>query len=126
NSGLGMAHGVAAALGIHASVPHGLACAVMLPIALAANRAVAQRAYAELAEAIGVAGGCDEAAASDAFVARIIELGTTLGIPQRLRDMGVTREQIPLLVRDARGNSMQGSPRTIEDQELTDLLSSAL
>src|SRR5271165_4098689 len=33
NSGLGMAHGVAAALGIHGNVAHGLACAVMLPIA---------------------------------------------------------------------------------------------
>ena len=34
NSGLGFAHGVAAALGVHAKVPHGLACAVMLPAAL--------------------------------------------------------------------------------------------
>ena len=38
NSGLGMAHGVAAALGVHLRVSHGLACAVMLPIALEANR----------------------------------------------------------------------------------------
>ena len=38
NSGLGMAHGVAAALGIHCQVPHGLACAVMLPATLQANR----------------------------------------------------------------------------------------
>ena len=36
NSGLGLAHGVAAALGVHCRVPHGLACAVMLPAALAA------------------------------------------------------------------------------------------
>ncbi len=40
NSGLGMAHGVAAALGVHAGVAHGLACAVMLPAALVANREV--------------------------------------------------------------------------------------
>ncbi|NBT13628.1 MAG: iron-containing alcohol dehydrogenase, partial [Planctomycetia bacterium] len=33
NSGLGMAHGVAAALGIECGTPHGLACAVMLPTA---------------------------------------------------------------------------------------------
>src|SRR5262249_50269566 len=41
NSGLGMAHGVAAALGVHCNVPHGLACAVMLPVALRVNREVA-------------------------------------------------------------------------------------
>ena len=40
NSGLGLAHGVAAALGVHQRVPHGLACAVMLPITLRANRPV--------------------------------------------------------------------------------------
>ena len=33
NSGLGMAHGVAAALGVHCRVPHGVACALMLPVA---------------------------------------------------------------------------------------------
>src|SRR6185312_12563156 len=34
NSGLGLAHGVAAALGSVARVTHGLACAVMLPVAM--------------------------------------------------------------------------------------------
>src|SRR6185312_6409936 len=37
NSGLGLAHGVAAALGSVADVPHGVACALMLPVALRAN-----------------------------------------------------------------------------------------
>ena len=46
NSGLGMAHGLAAALGVHCHVPHGLACAVMLPTAIHVNcrdKAVQQR-----------------------------------------------------------------------------------
>ena len=37
NSGLGMAHGVAAALGTLCRVPHGAACALMLPAAIRAN-----------------------------------------------------------------------------------------
>ena len=37
NAGLGMAHGVAAALGMHCRVPHGAACALMLPVAIRAN-----------------------------------------------------------------------------------------
>ncbi|MBN2292800.1 MAG: iron-containing alcohol dehydrogenase, partial [Pirellulales bacterium] len=32
NSGLGFAHGVAPALGVHCRVPHGVACALMLPV----------------------------------------------------------------------------------------------
>ncbi len=37
NSGLGFAHGVAAALGALCNIPHGLACATLLPTALRVN-----------------------------------------------------------------------------------------
>src|SRR5690606_20888604 len=70
NSGLGMAHGVAAALGVHCGVSHGLACAVMLPVAMRANRSVAEKQLAELARAAGIAGSTDGAAA-DALIERI-------------------------------------------------------
>ena len=49
NSGLGLAHGIAPALGIHCRVPHGMACAVMLPSALRINRDVRQAELATLA-----------------------------------------------------------------------------
>ena len=49
NSGLGLAHGVAAALGVHCDVPHGLACAVMLPAAMRVNREVGAADLARLA-----------------------------------------------------------------------------
>src|SRR5262249_52038465 len=54
NSGLGMAHGVAAALGVHCQVPHGLACAVMLPTAIEVNRALEgmEAKFAEIASAM--------------------------------------------------------------------------
>ena len=48
NSGLGLAHGIAPALGIHCRVPHGMACAVMLPSALRINREVRQAELATL------------------------------------------------------------------------------
>ena len=52
NSGLGMAHGVAAALGVHCRVPHGLACAVMLPTAIEINRDVRSKEIAEMDEIV--------------------------------------------------------------------------
>ena len=52
NSGLGMAHGVAAALGVHCRVAHGLACAVMLPAALRVNN-LEKETERKLAEAAG-------------------------------------------------------------------------
>ena len=112
NSGLGMAHGVAAALGVHAGTAHGLACAVMLPVALAVNRPVSEPSMALLARAAGIAPeGASPGAAADALLERVQQIGRRLKIPSRLSDLGVSESQIPALVRDSRGNSMDGNPR---------------
>ncbi len=126
NSGLGMAHGVAAALGVHAGVAHGLACAVMLPSALRANRDVSRARLAELARATGLAGEPSDAAAAEKLIERIDLIAARIGIPRRLADVGVRAEQIPALVRDSRGNSMNGNPRPIADDELAQILEARL
>jgi alcohol dehydrogenase class IV len=126
NSGLGMAHGVAAALGVHCGVRHGLACATMLPVALAANRQTCEAELAALARAAGVVGEVPDAAAADALVARIDEICRRLEMPSRLSQIGVRGEQIASLVRDSRGNSMDGNPRSLSDEELAGLLTARL
>jgi alcohol dehydrogenase class IV len=126
NSGLGLAHGVAAALGVHCDVPHGLACAVMLPTALRVNRHVAEQRVAELAVATGLAGGASQAAAAEALIERIVEISRRIGIPCTLTELGVRRDQIPALVRDSRGNSMDGNPKSLDDAELTEILEALL
>lgn len=122
NSGLGLAHGVAAALGVHAHVAHGLACAVMLPVALRVNRAQCQREFAELARSALGSDLHDDSTAADAVMQTIDELTAKIGIPRRLRDVGVEREQIPALVGSSRGNSMNGNPVQLNDEELRTLL----
>ena len=148
NSGLGMAHGVAAALGVHCQVPHGLACAVMLPAALQANRmqpgVEAQLARAgwamlhpgvssfdpsELTEDIPELRGYARATTRervDRVLWRVDTLLIELGIPRRLSMIGVRREQIPAIVRDSRGNSMSANPRAMMDDELTQILEDLL
>lgn len=125
NSGLGMAHGVAAALGVHCRVPHGLACAVMLPAALRTNRDVSQGRIAELARACGHAGREDLQLAEE-FIVRIERLCRTVGIPQTLSELGVRPDQIPHLVHSSRGNSMSGNPREVNDDELRQVLEGML
>jgi alcohol dehydrogenase class IV len=122
NSGLGMAHGVAAALGVLCHLPHGLACAVMLPAALRANRARAAADLASLARAVLDRPPADETQAADAFIERITAICQNIGIPQRLRDVGVQQDQLPELVTGARGNSMSGNPRNVGNQELFTIL----
>ncbi|MDZ4819941.1 MAG: iron-containing alcohol dehydrogenase [Planctomycetota bacterium] len=121
NSGLGMAHGVAAALGIHCDVPHGLACAVMLPPTLRANQQIAAKPLAELGRAVGST-ELNDAAAAEAFIQQIESLCRSLQIPATLREIGVRPWQLPQLVQGSRGNSMNGNPRPIDDGELTQIL----
>ena len=131
NSGLGMAHGVAAALGVHCRVPHGLACAVLLPIALTANHEhvesldsfATQRAWDEEIErgirpTKGVRVGL--------FAKEVRRINERIGIPSRLGDLGVTEDQIPAIVQSSRGNSMSGNPREIDDEELAAILTANL
>lgn len=126
NSGLGLAHGVAAALGVHCRVPHGLACGVMLPWALRVNRLVCTTQYAELAGALGLPTEPSAAVAADAFVEFIERLCREVGLPTRLADLGVRPDQISDLVRSSRGNSMDGNPRLVSDEELAALIEEAL
>lgn len=126
NSGLGLAHGVAAALGVHCNVPHGLACAVMLPAALRTNAEVGRASLLRLATVItGRVWRPDDAAVS-AVIEHIEELNRQLGIPATLSALGVQAEQISDLVQASRGNSMSGNPRDLSDAELTELLTNLM
>ncbi len=142
NSGLGMAHGVAAALGVHARIPHGLACAVMLPVALRTNRDVALTQLAgagrimkqaiidgtladsELRELAQDASADHDDEAADFAIQIVQSLCHRIGIPSALTQLGVDAEQLPAIVASSRGNSMNGNPRTLSDDELTAILQS--
>lgn len=121
NSGLGLAHGVAAALGVTCQVPHGLACAMLLPVALRFNREVSRTQLAELEAMLNPASLGDPQAA-DQFIDRIERLCREVQIPARLRDIGVRHDQLPILVPGSRGNSMSCNPRDVSDEELRNLL----
>src|SRR5208283_5335961 len=72
NSGLGLAHGVAAALGIHGRVPHGMACAAMLPAALRVNREARAAELAKIARYVyDLPAGGPDCEAADLLIDRI-------------------------------------------------------
>lgn len=115
NSGLGMAHGVAAALGALHGAPHGLACAVMLPIALRTNLPACAAQLDELAADLGFGDAVG-------LVAAVVALGRKLGIPEKLSSLGVERSHLTALVAASRGNSMSANPRSLSDEELQAVL----
>lgn len=126
NSGLGMAHGVAAALGVHCKIPHGLACAVMLPVAMKTNRDACETSLAEIGRVL--AGSQNERElqsdheAADFAVEWVRSTCQRLQIPETLHELGVEKKQISDIVTSSRGNSMNGNPRELSDAELTEIL----
>lgn len=125
NSGLGMAHGVAAALGIECGTPHGTACAVMLPVALAVNRPVCRDDFASLERAIDPAAAHDPDTAADAFVFRITRLCAVAGMPSRLADLGVDRTRLSWLAENSVGGSLRGNPVPLDPAALLPILERA-
>jgi len=123
NSGLGMAHGVAPALGIHCRVPHGVACALMLPVALRVNSTVCSEQLAYLCQALfGRSPTTKRHDAVATLIHEIEKIYDRVGVARRLSQLGVKREQIPDLVKSSRGSSMSGNPRKLTDEELTEIL----
>jgi alcohol dehydrogenase class IV len=122
NSGLGMAHGVAAALGIECGTPHGVACALMLPVALRVNAAAAGRDLATLERAVDPAAVGDDGTCAAAFVGRIERLCREAGVPERLAEIGLARDRISWLADNSGGASMRGNPVELDPARLRPIL----
>jgi maleylacetate reductase len=89
----GASHGIGHVLGGTAGVPHGYTSCVMLPPVLRYNEAVNAERQAWVSEALGGAGQ----AAGDA----VAELVEQLGLPGRLRDVGVKPEQLDRIAEES-------------------------
>jgi len=121
NSGLGAAHGIAAALGAHLHIPHGRACAMLLPAVMAANRSVCTAGYADVYRALSGDAGATDDKAADLAVNWVLDLTEKLAIPKKL-SMRVNEPLIKDLVRDSRGSSMNGNPRALTDDEIETII----
>jgi alcohol dehydrogenase class IV len=127
NAKLGAVHGFAAPLGGMFPIPHGVACARLLPSVAEINvRALRARAPASPAldrydEVARVVTGKHSARAEDA--ARWLrDLVEDLGVP-KLSAYGVSDEDVSRVVDAARqASSMQGNPIRLTDDELEEAL----
>jgi len=124
NSGLGMAHGIAPALGTHCRISHGAACALMLPITLRSNAEVCADRYAKLSRLVfGFDSTVSDATATERLIDRIEQLCRGFDLPMRLSDYGIESAQIPPIARDSKGgNSMKGNPKELSESEIETIL----
>ena len=95
-------HALAYPLGGLHHLPHGISNALMLRHVLAHNAEAAREHYAELAGIIApdCAGDGSQARAA-VLIERLDQMVTASGIAPRLRDHGITEQDIPMLAREA-------------------------
>jgi maleylacetate reductase len=103
----GASHGIGHVLGGTAGVPHGYTSCVMLPHVLRFNHPVNAEKQARVSEALGLPG---EPAAD--VVAGLI---AGLGLPTRLREVGVKAEQLDLIAKNSMHDRwVHTNPRKID------------
>lgn len=128
NAGLGAVHGLAAPLGGRFPVPHGAACAALLPHVLRANLAACPPGHpcrARFGELAGLLTG-DRAAAPEDGVAWIADLVRRLGVAP-LGRYGVGPEALEELAEHAlAASSMKANPVPLERADLVEILARAL
>jgi len=100
NSLCGVAHGLAHATGGVARVPHGIANAIFLPIAIESNIDKRAEIIAEMAPLMGITAESgvpeqDAQAVADAVRELTAELGKLSGMPVTLKEAGVKEDQLP-------------------------------
>lgn len=93
NAGLGYVHSMAHQLGAVYNLPHGVCCAMILPIIERENAKRVPAAFRDVAKALGLQteGKSDEECANYA-IAEIEKLSATVGIPKKLTDLNIKKE----------------------------------
>lgn len=118
NVGLGIDHAMAHTLSAHYDTPHGVACAMLLPIAMESNKPVAAKRLADVAVAMGVdTEGMDTESAADAAIETVRKLSFDVGIPTTCE--GLTEADLDQLASDAMSDAcFPGNPRDASHEEV--------
>ena len=123
NVGLGVDHGMAHPLSALHDVPHGVACAMLLPTVMRFNAPAALPKYVDIAKAVGVyKEGMTQEKAADAACTEIENLSKLVGIPAHLSELGITEKDIDALADQAIEDvCTPGNPRPVTREDIVAL-----
>ena len=128
NALLGIVHSMAHGLSALYDTPHGVACAILLPVGLEYNKSVAGERYRAVGKAMGVVGidEMNDVEAADATIAAVKQLGADVGIPTNLHGI-LKEEDIQFLAESAFADACRpGNPRDTSVEEIVELYKSQL
>ena len=119
NVGLGIDHAMAHTLSAHYDTPHGVACAMLLPLAMEFNKEHTGERYREIARAMGVANvdAMSQAEYRDAAIAAVKKLSEDVGIPAK--NEKIREEDLDVLAKDALADACYpGNPREATKEQV--------
>ena len=122
NVGLGIAHSMAHTLGAVYDTPHGVACAMMLPIVMEYNADCTGEKYREIARAMGVkdVDNMSQEEYRKAAVDAVRKLSEDVGIPSKLESL--KEEDLQFLAESAHADACApGNPKDASVEDLKDL-----
>ncbi|MCF2621247.1 lactaldehyde reductase [Collinsella tanakaei] len=121
NVGLGIDHAMAHTLSAHYDTPHGVACAMLLPIAMEFNKPVVAERLADVAVAMGVdTTGMTTDEAADAAIAAVRQLSVDVDIPTVCE--AITADELDQIADDALADACYpGNPRDADHATVVEL-----
>ena len=123
NVGLGVDHAMAHGLSALYDMPHGKACAILLPTAMKFNAQATGGKYRAIAAAMGVKGveKMTLAAARKAAIAAVEKLAADVGIPKDLKGV-LKKEDVQFLAESAYADACRpGNPRDCDVKQIAAL-----
>ncbi|MGI6754891.1 MAG: lactaldehyde reductase [Atopobiaceae bacterium] len=121
NVGLGIDHAMAHTLSAHYDTPHGVACAMLLPIAMEFNKPVVTDRLADVAKAMGVdTTGMSTDEAADAAIEAVRQLSKDVNIPTTCD--AITEDDLDQIADDALADACYpGNPREADHATVVEL-----
>lgn len=129
NVGLGLVHGMAHPLSAWYNIPHGVACAALLPTVMKYNKEYTGEKYREIALVLGIKGAAEMSLEDvrEAACGEIDRLSKAVGIPETISELGVKEADIPAIAEDAlRDVCTPGNPRETTVEEIIALYQSLM
>lgn len=127
-AGTAAAHAVQYPVGAMTHTPHGTGVALMMPYVMQINRDFCAAEIVQIGRALGVPlpEGKRELAA-DATIDAVAELFSAIGIPASLQELGITREQLPLVCEQSLGIArlIKNNPRPLDASSMEMLVGAA-
>jgi lactaldehyde reductase len=128
NVGLGAVHGMGHPLGGFYDIPHGVANALLLPYVMAFNAPACGEKFRDIGRAMKIP-GIDEMPLEDAqkaTVDAVRQLSDDVGVPNKLRELGVKKDDLPALAAAAfKDVCTPGNPREVTEADLLALYEEA-